>query len=79
MSLAEVPFETVQKWQEIVNTIAELMHVPSALVKPDGMGIGLAVSRTIIESHGGQLRALPDVSKGAVFQFRLPTNDAVSG
>jgi PAS domain S-box-containing protein len=45
--------------------------------KPDGMGIGLALSRTIIESHGGQLRALPDVSKGAVFQFRLPTNGAV--
>jgi signal transduction histidine kinase len=39
------------------------------------MGIGLAVSRTIIESHGGQLRAY--VPKGAVFQFRLPTNDAV--
>jgi signal transduction histidine kinase len=45
--------------------------------KPDGMGIGLALSRTIIESHGGELRALPDVSKGAVFQFRLPTNGAV--
>jgi len=42
--------------------------------KPDGMGIGLAVSRTIIESHGGQLRALPNVPQGAVFQFRLPTN-----
>jgi PAS domain S-box-containing protein len=45
--------------------------------KPDGMGIGLAVSRTIIESHGGQLRALPRVPKGAVFQFRLPTNAEV--
>jgi C4-dicarboxylate-specific signal transduction histidine kinase len=43
--------------------------------KPDGMGIGLAVSRTIIESHGGQLWASPNVPKGAVFQFRLPTND----
>lgn len=42
--------------------------------KPDGMGIGLAVSRTIIESHGGQLRALPNVPKGAVFQFQLPTS-----
>jgi len=41
--------------------------------KPDGVGIGLAVSRTIIESHGGQLRALPNVPKGAVFQFQLPT------
>src|SRR6516164_2833643 len=32
MSPAELPVETVHKWQEIVNTIAELMHVPSALV-----------------------------------------------
>jgi C4-dicarboxylate-specific signal transduction histidine kinase len=45
--------------------------------KPDGMGIGLTVSRTIIESHGGQLRALPNVPKGAVFQFQLPTNGEV--
>jgi signal transduction histidine kinase len=43
--------------------------------KPEGMGIGLAVSRTIVESHGGQLRALPNVPKGAVFQFRLPTDE----
>jgi signal transduction histidine kinase len=43
--------------------------------KPDGMGIGLAVSRTIIDSHGGQLRALPGVPKGAVFQFRLPASE----
>jgi C4-dicarboxylate-specific signal transduction histidine kinase len=45
--------------------------------KPDGMGIGLTVSRTIIESHGGQLRALPNVPKGAVFQFQLPTHGEV--
>jgi PAS domain S-box-containing protein len=45
--------------------------------KPDGMGIGLAVSRTIIESHGGEFRALPNVPKGSVFQFGLPTNDVV--
>src|SRR6516162_8349536 len=32
MSPPEVPFETVQKWQEIVNIVAEIMHVPSALV-----------------------------------------------
>jgi K+-sensing histidine kinase KdpD len=37
------------------------------------MGIELAVSRTIIESHGRQLRALPNAPKGAVFQFQLPT------
>jgi C4-dicarboxylate-specific signal transduction histidine kinase len=46
--------------------------------KPDGMGIGLAVSRTIIESHGGRLRALPNVPKGAVFQVQLPTDGEAS-
>jgi len=53
-----------------------LFH-PFYTTKPDGMGIGLAVSRTIIESHGGQLRVLPNVPNGAVFQFRLSTNDKV--
>jgi len=43
--------------------------------KPDGMGIGLAVSRTIIESHGGKLRASPNIPKGAVFQVWLPTQE----
>jgi signal transduction histidine kinase len=50
---------------------------PFYTTKPDGMGIGLAVSRTIIESHGGELRALPNEPNGAVFQFRLSTNDKV--
>jgi PAS domain S-box-containing protein len=40
--------------------------------KAHGMGIGLAVSRTIIEAHGGRLWATPGKSQGAVFQFSLP-------
>jgi C4-dicarboxylate-specific signal transduction histidine kinase len=40
--------------------------------KADGMGMGLAISRTIIESHGGRLWAGPNSPKGAVFQFTLP-------
>ncbi len=42
--------------------------------KPEGMGMGLAISRTIIESHGGRLWATTNSPKGAVFQFRLSTN-----
>lgn len=40
--------------------------------KADGMGMGLAISRTIIESHGGRLWATSNSPKGAVFQFQLP-------
>ena len=42
--------------------------------KPDGMGMGLAISRTIIESHGGRLWATSNSPNGAVFQFTLPTD-----
>ncbi len=41
--------------------------------KPEGMGMGLAISRTIIESHGGRLWATPNSPQGAVFQFTLST------
>src|SRR5262249_2789644 len=42
--------------------------------KTQGMGIGLAVSRTIIEAHGGRLWATPREPQGAAFQFTLPSN-----
>ena len=40
--------------------------------KREGMGMGLAVSRGIIEAHGGRLWATPNEPLGAVFQFTLP-------
>jgi PAS domain S-box-containing protein len=43
--------------------------------KARGMGMGLAVSQTILKAHGGRLWATPNVSHGATFQFTLPAND----
>jgi signal transduction histidine kinase len=40
--------------------------------KSEGMGIGLSVSRSIIERHQGRLWAEPNVGPGATFSFSIP-------
>lgn len=45
---------------------------PYVTTKPSGLGMGLMISRTIVESHGGSLRYVPQRGPGAIFHFTLP-------
>jgi PAS domain S-box-containing protein len=45
--------------------------------KAEGLGIGLSISRSIVEAHGGRLSAAANEPHGTVFQFSLPVNEPV--
>ena len=57
--------------------IAEHIFDPFFTTKAGGMGMGLAICRSIIHNHGGGLWALPAPSRGALVQFTLPAEDSV--
>jgi signal transduction histidine kinase len=56
----------------------EHLFTAFSTTKQEGMGMGLTISRTIIEAHGGQLKAIKNDNGGATFYFDLPLVSEIS-
>jgi len=55
----------------ITPEVASQPFQPFVTSKRDGMGVGLSISRTIVEAHGGQITAQPNPGGGTIFRFTL--------
>jgi PAS domain S-box-containing protein len=63
----------------IPGDVAGQLFKPFVSNKPDGMGLGLSISRSIIEAHEGQLIAEPNPGGGTIFRFTLPAAGVADG
>ena len=57
-----------------LGSAADRVFTPFFTTKANGMGMGLSISRSLIENHGGRLWAMPNSPFGAVFSFTLPVS-----
>ena len=74
--------EDARRWLEfsvadfgsgISEEVAGRLFTPFFTTRPDGMGLGLSLCRTVVEQHGGVLMFEPNSPRGTVFRFTLPS------
>jgi two-component system sensor histidine kinase DctS len=69
---AELVFSLCDRGPGIAADVADTLFSPFVSTKPEGMGMGLCICRTIIERHRGRLWFEPAEPRGTVFRFTLP-------
>jgi signal transduction histidine kinase len=56
--------------------VAQHIFEPFVTTKPEGLGMGLSICRSVIDAHGGRLWVSPGVPHGTRFHFTVPTGGA---
>jgi signal transduction histidine kinase len=56
----------------IPDSLSQQIFEPFVSSKPDGIGLGLSICRTIAETHGGRISGYSDGEKGTCFTFSMP-------
>lgn len=78
---AEVKILVVDHGPGVAKGLGSTIFNPFVTTKRDGLGVGLAISRTIVEAHAGRLGCHPNPGGGAIFEISIPTTtgERVSG
>jgi two-component system sensor kinase FixL len=63
----------------LAEEIAPRLFQPFVTTKPAGMGVGLSISKRIVEGHGGEMWAEPNPGGGTLFRFTLEPSSEMRG
>ena len=67
-----VEFSVIDQGEGVSDEVAKQLFTPFFTTKPEGMGLGLSLCRTVIEQHGGFLGYESVTPQGTIFSFTLP-------
>ena len=71
-----VEISVIDSGPGIATKVVDTIFEPFVKSKPLGMGMGLSISRSVAQLHGGSLQMAPNFPSGAIFFFDLPTAEA---